>query len=70
MPGLSGIEALPAIRALAPDAKVIMVSGHTGVETSKRALAHGAFDYGVKPIDLAYLCQSLETALTMKQAGI
>src|SRR5437667_82626 len=27
MPGLSGLDALPAIRALAPDAKVVMVSG-------------------------------------------
>jgi len=70
MPGLIGTDALPAIRALAPDAKVIMVSGTTSVETSKRALAHGAFDYVVKPVDLVYLGRSIETALTMKQAGI
>jgi DNA-binding response OmpR family regulator len=66
MPGFSGIEALPTIRAVAPHVAVIMVSGTNDVELSKRALACGAFDYVVKPIDFAYLARSLETALMMK----
>jgi DNA-binding NtrC family response regulator len=70
MPGLSGTDALPAIKALAPEAKVIMVSGTTSVETSKRALAQGAFDYVLKPVDVAYLARSIEIALSMKQVGI
>jgi DNA-binding response OmpR family regulator len=67
MPGLSGIDALEAIRAVAPGTTVIMVSGIGDVETAKRALAHGAFDYIAKPVDLAYLAQSVETAWLMKQ---
>lgn len=70
MPGLSGLEALPAIRAVAPDVVVIMVSGMANVEVAKRALALGAFDYVVKPVDLAYLTQSLQTALTMKRVSM
>lgn len=66
MPGLSGVEALPTIRAVAPHIAVIMVSGTDDVGVAKRALACGAFDYVVKPIDLAYLARSLETALMMK----
>jgi DNA-binding NtrC family response regulator len=66
MPGLSGTDALPAIRALAPEARVIMVSGSSSAETSKRALAGGAVDYIVKPVDLDHLARSLETALTLK----
>jgi len=65
LPGLSGAEALPTIRALAPRAAVIMVSGSTNAEISKRTLAHGAFDYVTKPIDLDYLARSIETAVAM-----
>jgi len=67
MPGLNGVAALNAIRAMAPDLKVIMVSGTTDTDLSKRALAAGAFDYVTKPIDFAYLTQSLETAVMMNQ---
>jgi len=35
--------------------------------TAKRALAYGAFDYVVKPIDLQYLSRSIEAALLMAQ---
>lgn len=70
MPGLSGLEALPAIRAVAPDVVVIMVSGTSDVEVARRALALGAFDYVVKPVDLPYLTQSLQTALMMKRLSM
>ena len=66
MPGLSGVETLPTIRSLAPHAAVIMVSGSTDTETSKLALARGAFDYVTKPIDFTYLTQSVETAVAMR----
>jgi len=67
MPGLNGVAALNAIRSMAPDLKVIMVSGTTDTDLSKRALAAGAFDYVTKPINFAYLTQSLETAVMMNQ---
>jgi len=66
MPGLRGVDALPAIAAVAPNTKVIMVSGTSDAEVAKRALAHGAFDYVVKPVDFAYLGQSLDSAIAMK----
>lgn len=67
MPGLSGLEALQTIRAVAPECLVIMVSGEADLEVARRALAHGAFDYVGKPVDFAYLAQSLEAALMMKR---
>ena len=66
MPGLTGTDALPTIRALAPQTIVIMVSGSRDAEIARRALTRGAFDYVVKPIDFAYLTKSLETALAMR----
>jgi len=69
MPGLSGLEALPSIRALAPGVPVVMVSGTTDEALARQTLAQGAFDYVVKPVDLRYLAQTVEMALTMAQLG-
>ena len=66
MPGLGGIEALTTIRAIAPDVKVIMISGKADIETAKRSLAYGAFDYVTKPIDLGYLALSVAAALAWR----
>ncbi|MBI4240404.1 MAG: response regulator [Candidatus Rokubacteria bacterium] len=72
MPRLGGIEALTAIRAIAPGVQVIMVSGQADFEVAKRALAYGAFDYVTKPIDPGHLCMTVEAALAWKglDAGV
>jgi CheY-like chemotaxis protein len=67
MPGLSGVETLQTIRTIAPRVKVIMVSGGTTPAQGMRALALGAFDFVTKPVDVAYLLQSVDTALVMKE---
>jgi CheY-like chemotaxis protein len=51
MPGLSGVDALPTIRAIAPAAAVIMVTGNSDRDQAKRAVRYGAFHYLVKPIN-------------------
>jgi two-component system response regulator (stage 0 sporulation protein F) len=69
MPGLSGVEALPSIRAVAPGVPVIMASGTADEELARQALALGAFDYVVKPVDLHYLAESIELALALIQVA-
>ena len=66
MPRLGGIEALTAIRGLAVDTKVVMISGKASVETAKVALAYGAFDYVSKPFDLGHLGEVVSAALLWK----
>ncbi len=66
MPGLSGVDALPAIRAIAPGVAVIMVTGNTDREQAKRAAVHGAFDYLVKPINWEHFAETLAMALAAK----
>ena len=65
LPGLSGVEAFPAIRTMAPRAGVIMISGLVDEGVAKRALAFGAFDFLWKPVDLFDLMYSIEAALAM-----
>lgn len=45
----SGLDALPKLRELAPLMRVIMVTGHAGVNEAIDAIAQGASDYLVKP---------------------
>src|SRR5688500_14684174 len=42
MPGMDGLEALPLIRAAAPDACVVVFSGFAEERMAPVALAHGA----------------------------
>jgi CheY-like chemotaxis protein len=67
MPGLSGVGALPTIVALAPNAKVIMISGAANEDVLKRSLAFGAHDYVTKPFEISRLSRAIETALAMRR---
>ena len=50
-----GFEALREILALAPQTKVIVVTGHADQENALRAVAEGAWDFCQKPSDEAVL---------------
>jgi DNA-binding NtrC family response regulator len=63
MPGLSGLDLLPSLQALAPGVPVIMLSGTADEELGRQALARGAFDYVVKPVDLRRLAEVIDLAL-------
>ena len=69
MPGLSGVDIIPAIRTVSRDVKMIMVSGVSDAVLAKRALAAGAFDFVTKPVSMDYLLQTLEAALTLIRLG-
>jgi DNA-binding response OmpR family regulator len=65
MPGISGVELLPSLQALAPGAPVIMLSGVADEDLGRQALARGAFDYIVKPVDVRQLAHVIDLALLM-----
>jgi len=50
--GEEGLEILPALKAMDPFLKVVIVTASDNMNRASRALALGAFDYYVKPIDL------------------
>lgn len=63
MQGMDGLELLVALREIAPELPVIMVSGHGSIDTAVEALKKGAYDYIQKPLDLNRLLVSLRNAL-------
>ena len=64
MPGLSGEEALPKIKEIDADIQVIMLTGHGGMESAKKTLVKGAFDYLNKPCDIDLLSAKINDAYT------
>lgn len=63
MSGLNGLDVLRRIRADAPHIKVIMLTGHGGVDVAVEAMKAGAFDYLSKPVVLGELKLLLDKAL-------
>ena len=63
MPGMSGLEMLPIVRSARPDVPVIMITAYGDAETRRMALANGATDLLIKPIDFAALRQEIDTRL-------
>ncbi len=55
LPGLSGLDALPRIREMHPDAYVIVMTAYGTAQTAIEAIQRGAYDYLTKPLDLARL---------------
>jgi DNA-binding NtrC family response regulator len=51
MPDVDGLELLRAIRAADPNCQVILMTGHSSVDTAIEAIKLGAMDYLSKPFD-------------------
>lgn len=55
LPDMDGIETLKKIKEIKKDINVIMITGFPEEATAREALKLGAYDYIIKPFDLAYL---------------
>lgn len=60
---MSGLEALPYIKAFNPAIPVIIMTAYSSVETAVEALKNGAWDYLIKPLDFEKLKLALRRAL-------
>lgn len=58
----SGLEVLAEAKRQAPDAAVLLITGHATVETALDAMRQGAEDYLAKPVNLAELRAKLSRA--------
>jgi two-component system nitrogen regulation response regulator NtrX len=52
LPGMDGLQALEEVKRLHPELPVVMISGHSTVETAVRATKLGAYDFIEKPLSL------------------
>jgi DNA-binding NtrC family response regulator len=64
MPGDSGLEVLPKIRAASPETVVVMMSGNATIETAVQATKAGAHDFIEKPLSGDKLLLTVQNALS------
>ena len=63
MPGMSGLDMLPSMRAARPDVPIIMITAYGDPETRKKAIERGAEGLLTKPIDFMALRQEIDSRL-------
>ncbi|MEE8111791.1 MAG: sigma-54 dependent transcriptional regulator [Acidobacteriota bacterium] len=67
MPGINGIDLLNKIKAVSPEAAVIVITAHGTIQTAIEAMKLGAFDYLTKPFADEQLQMVVLRALEKRQ---
>ncbi len=62
MPGTSGLELMRALRQVAPDAEVVVMTAYGTVETAVQAMREGAYDFVEKPLKRMSIVKSVRKA--------
>src|SRR5438105_12088365 len=67
MPGMSGQELLRAVRAVAPEAEVVLMTAYGTVEAAVAAMKDGAYDFLTKPLKRHAVLKSVAQALEKRR---
>jgi len=67
MPGMSGQELLRAVKAVAPDAEVVLMTAYGTVEAAVAAMKDGAYDFLTKPLKRHSVLKSVAQALEKRR---
>jgi DNA-binding NtrC family response regulator len=62
MEDMDGIEVLKVLKRMDPALHVIILTGHGSERAARDGIAHGAFDYLIKPIGLDPLVARIQAA--------
>lgn len=69
MPGMTGLEALPKFHEMLGPTPVVIITAYGDLETAVEAIRQGAFEYLVKPFDLATAEQTIQRALRAAESS-
>jgi len=67
MPGMSGLDLLPKVKAERPDVPVIMITAYGDAATKQQALERGAEALLTKPIDFSILRHEIDALVESAQ---
>ncbi|MFL5425976.1 MAG: sigma-54-dependent transcriptional regulator [Myxococcales bacterium] len=67
MPGMSGQELLRAVKAVAPDAEVVLMTAYGTVEAAVAAMTDGAYDFLTQPLTRHAVLKSVSQALEKRR---
>ena len=63
MEDMDGIEVLKIFKKMVPEMPIIILTGHGSDEAVKEGIAHGAYDYLMKPCDIEDLLEKIREAV-------
>ena len=67
MPGMSGQELLRAVRAVAPETEVVLMTAYGTVEAAVAAMKDGAYDFLTKPLKRHAVMKSVALAIEKRR---
>src|SRR5438874_4579048 len=67
MPGMSGQELLRAVKAVAPEAEVVLMTAYGTVEAAVAAMKDGAYDFLTKPLKRHAVLKSVQQAIEKRR---
>lgn len=70
MPGLTGLDILPGIKKLQPEASIIVITAFGSEDVRQRALERGATAYLEKPIHFYKLKEIIDEAISLKERTV
>jgi diguanylate cyclase (GGDEF)-like protein len=70
LPGMGGLDALPLLRAVAPAARILVLSAVDSPELAQRAIAQGAAGYLQKHLDLGRLPSLIQPVPQVAEIGL
>jgi signal transduction histidine kinase/CheY-like chemotaxis protein len=66
MPEMDGMELIQSARRIDPSMGAIFMTGYASLDTAKRAIQEGAYDYILKPFDLQEIRSAVTRAIKKK----
>ena len=69
MPGMTGLELLPKVKAMHPTLPVIMITAYGDADTRQRAFEAGATGLLTKPIDFPLLKNEIDQRVSAWERG-
>jgi signal transduction histidine kinase/FixJ family two-component response regulator len=70
MPQFDGLEILRAVKAIDDDIPVILMTGYASMDTALEAIAKGAYDYLLKPVEFSHLELAVKRALDKRRGDL
>ena len=67
MPGLDGMDVLKTIKHRWPDSEVVIITGYPSIESAKKAVRLGAYNYLTKPVGPDDLIKAANDAINQKR---
>ncbi len=70
MPEMNGLEILKAVKEIDFDLPVILMTGYASLDTAIEAVASGAYDYLLKPVEFNHLELAVNRALEKRRSDL